>query len=133
MWSVKPERDSSIDPLLSHFQIIAPSLDPSVASYYPNITGFIHGDAVFHNITPPHTSGLSLKPPWIDAAEKLMADLNMTKLVESIGTWNWSASRKLALSVVEKTPVGQNFSQEIALVHVRLVILFPDVLCVLMR
>jgi hypothetical protein len=125
----KPERDALVDPLLSRFDVFAPPLDPHKSSYYPNITGFIHGDAVFHNITPPHTAGLPLKPPWINATEKLMADVNMTKLMVSIGTWNWSDSRKLALSVVEKkSPLEPDSPKEIVLIHVCLSV-FPRDLC----
>ena len=125
----KPERDALVDPLLSCLEVFAPPLDPHKASYYPNITGFIHGDVVFHNITPSHTAGLPLKPPWSNATEKLMDGLNTTKLLESIGTWNWSGSRKLALSVVEKkSSLEHDSSQDIVFIHVCLS-LSPLYLC----
>jgi transmembrane E3 ubiquitin-protein ligase len=119
MLYTQPKRDYSFEPLLSHFKIFGPPIDSSRASYYPNITGFIHGDAVFHNITPSHISGHNPKPPWSDATESLMHGVNITKLAESIGTWDWSASRKLALSVVEKKPPPeQNALHDILLIRV---------------
>lgn len=48
---------------------------------------------------------------------------NMTEAVEKSGTWNWTGSDKVALSVVEKSPVPSgenlNITEEIVVVHVR--------------
>jgi hypothetical protein len=119
--------------LLSYFDTYNLPPDPSEASYYSNITGFIHGDVRFHNITPASISRSASKPPWSDRTELLMAGVNMTSVVDLIGTWNWSASHKLALSVVEKLPSQaseKTESKSIALVHVRSLViryLFKDI------
>ena len=119
----QPQRDSYIDPLLSYFNIFGPPLDPNQSSYYSNITGFVHGEAKFHNITPAYISNSSPRQPWSDLAEKLMADVNMTNVTDLVGTWNWSASHKVALSVVEKklpqTFQENTFSDDLILIHVR--------------
>lgn len=59
--------------------------------------------------------------PWNAIAQAYMTGVNGTKLVERIGTWNWTASEKVALSVVERLPLYQNgsvVSKNTALVHV---------------
>lgn len=59
--------------------------------------------------------------PWNAIAQTYMAGVNGTEIVERIGVWNWTASEKVALSVVEKLPFYQNgsvVSESIALVHV---------------
>lgn len=55
-----------------------------------------------------------------------MTGANVTEIVEQLGTWNWTASDKVALSVVEKMPLhwnGTAVSDSIALVHVRCLVL----------
>jgi transmembrane E3 ubiquitin-protein ligase len=59
--------------------------------------------------------------PWNAIAQTYMAGANGTEIVERIGTWNWTASDKVALSVVEKLPLYENgsvVSESIVLVHV---------------
>jgi hypothetical protein len=54
-------------------------------------------------------------------AQNYMAGTNDTEVTERIGTWNWTVSDKVALSVVEKLPSYENgsvVSESIALVHV---------------
>lgn len=45
----------------------------------------------------------------------------MTSLVENIGDWNWTSTKKVSLSIVEKKPLGTDgkvvSSSELALVH----------------
>lgn len=48
-----------------------------------------------------------------------MAETNVTEIADRIGWWNWSASDKVQLSVVEKLPLQANISENIALIHVR--------------
>jgi hypothetical protein len=56
---------------------------------------------------------------WSPLAEKYMADANMSLILDKIGSWNWSASDKLAISLVEKQPSFTNASDIVALIHVR--------------
>lgn len=107
--------------MLDIFDIQGRILDPNHDTYYSNITGFIHGTSQFHNITP---SALveNATAPWNGIAQAYMAETNNTEIIERIGSWNWTASDKLALSVVEKMPSQLNgtvISESIALVHVR--------------
>jgi hypothetical protein len=94
----QPDQSPEVSPLLDTFNIRGSLLDPNRASYYSNVTGFIHGTSTFHNIT---SSALTenLTAPWNPITQILMADTNVTKVVEQLGTWNWTASNKVALSV----------------------------------
>lgn len=101
-------------------------LNPSEAAYYTNITGFIRGDISFHNITPSFLANSTQQhypTVWKPFAERFMNGSNMTEAVEKSGTWNWTGSDKVALSVVEKSPVPSgenlNITEEIVVVHVR--------------
>lgn len=47
-----------------------------------------------------------------------MGGTNATEIVDRIGTWNWTASDKVALSVVEKGPATEDGLEKIALIHV---------------
>jgi hypothetical protein len=110
--------------LLDSFIVHRGDLDPTRASYYSNITGFIHGDATYHNISPPSLSRDSTPPVWKPTAENYMSGTNMSDLTNRASTWNWTASNKVALSVVEKHPLQTNVNgtaaENIALVHVGL-------------
>jgi hypothetical protein len=95
-------------------------IDPSSSSYYSNITGFVHGTTEFHNITLSSLADNDTAP-WSAVAQNYMAGTNDTEVIERIGTWNWTVSDKVALSVVEKLPLYENgsvVSESIALVHV---------------
>lgn len=110
-------------PLLDEFKITGSLLDPDRQSYYSNVTGFIHGDVHFYNITPVSLSNNETLE-WRPLAQDFMADSNMTDIAERMGVWNWTASNKVALSVVEKRPLqasgNATISTKIALVHVSL-------------
>ncbi|KAJ2934870.1 hypothetical protein H1R20_g2236, partial [Candolleomyces eurysporus] len=115
-----PDRDPSLSPLLDAFGVQGPQLDPFQSSYYLNVTGFIHGSAQFYNISPPAlASNDSLV--WKPVAEKYTEGLNMTALVENTADWNWTSTRKVSLSIVEKKPLGMDgkvvSSSELALIH----------------
>lgn len=118
----QPERETTLVPLLEAFRITGDILDARWSSYYPNITGFIHGHSEYHNITLPSLADRE-SLPWTSLAQDYMAESNMTEIVDRIGSWNWTASDKVALSVVEKMPSqssgGMFVSDNIALVHVR--------------
>ncbi|KAL0955123.1 hypothetical protein HGRIS_004036 [Hohenbuehelia grisea] len=125
-----PEIDPSIPPLMQSFLLPSVELDPERSSYFPNITGFIHGDSKFHNITPYHlVNESSSNDPWIPHAKAFTGAENMTDIVERIGSWNWTASEKVALSLVEKVSSPSELypfeDTGIALVHGR--IEFTDV------
>ena len=112
-----------MEPLLSSFMTFGSHLDPMEGSYYSNITGFIRGDTKFHNITPAFKPSPSPDHKWRQYAEKLMIGTNTTEVIERSGTWNWTGSDRVALSVVEKNPLsGQdrslNLTEVLTLVHV---------------
>jgi hypothetical protein len=108
--------------LLDVFGIQGGLLDVSKDSYYPNVTGFIHGDAEFSNITLPSLAS-NQTLPWKQQAQQFMEHVNTTNLAERIGAWNWTASTKIALSLVEKKPLEPHpallQTNPVALVHVR--------------
>jgi hypothetical protein len=108
--------------LLDVFGIQGGLLDTSKDSYYPNITGFIHGDAEFTNITLPSLAMVETLP-WMQQAKQFMAHVNTTNITDRLGAWNWVASTKIALSFVEKKPLEPQSaslrSDPVALVHVR--------------
>ena len=63
-----------------------------------------------------------------------MAGANMTKVIDDLGTWNWTASDKISMSIVEKLAEGRSDSQgsqkgdgqrnpsDFVMVHVRIAI-----------
>ncbi|KAJ7898423.1 hypothetical protein B0H13DRAFT_2031847 [Mycena leptocephala] len=110
-----PDQDVTVAPLLESFKITGGPLDPSTSSYYSNATGTFHGDAKFYNVTPPFLNNTAHE--WSPLAEKYMADANMSLILDKIGSWNWSASDKLAISLVEKQPSFTNASDIVALIH----------------
>ncbi|KAJ6607473.1 hypothetical protein B0H10DRAFT_550301 [Mycena sp. CBHHK59/15] len=111
-----PGQDATVPPLLHSFDIRGGLLDPLFWSYYSNTTGTFHGDVKFHNITPPALANDTANE-WLPAAQSYTADANMTSVLEKTGSWNWSSSNKVALSVVEKRPTLTNTSESIALIH----------------
>jgi hypothetical protein len=115
---LKPSTNLAFESLVQAFGIYdAPSQD---ATYYSNITGYIHGQSKFQNITPPC---LFTTPsfPWKSSAQNLVADMNMTQLSDKLGTWNWTASSKVALSLLEQSreDPGDREGKNIAFIHVR--------------
>ncbi|KAJ6581462.1 hypothetical protein B0H19DRAFT_1217673 [Mycena capillaripes] len=110
-----PNQDITVAPLLESFKLEGGLLDPHTSSYYSNITGTFHGDTKFYNITPPFLNNTTRE--WLPLAEKYMADANMSLIPEKTGSWNWSASDKAALSLVEKQPSFTNASEHLALIH----------------
>lgn len=83
------------------------------------MTGFVHADVNMFNITPLalHASNAS----WAQPMEHVMANVNMTDIQERIQPWNWTASEKISISMMEKSPPQNetfNSTVETALVHV---------------
>jgi transmembrane E3 ubiquitin-protein ligase len=112
-------------------------LDPQLSSYFPNLTGFIRGSSYIHNITPAALKEAETPTIWNPYAQDLMADTNMTKVLDDLGTWNWTASDKVSMSVVEKLAEvrsdgqgkrngkgedGQRDPSDSVMVHVRIVV-----------
>ncbi|KAJ7606163.1 hypothetical protein DFH06DRAFT_1251770 [Mycena polygramma] len=110
-----PDQDVTVAPLLEYFKIGGGRLDPTSASYYSNTTGTFRGDAKYYNITPAYLNNTAHE--WSPLAEEYMVNANMSLILEKTGSWNWSASDKLALSHVEKQPSFTNASENVALVH----------------
>ncbi|KAJ3730007.1 hypothetical protein DFJ43DRAFT_1132880 [Lentinula guzmanii] len=122
-----PEQNVSVLPLLETLLPSNGSVDPVYSSYYPNITGFIHGDLRLYNITPSYLANSTESYPWKPIIQDYMKDVseNLTEISEKMGAWNWSAPQKVAFSVVEKIPLlsansSANVTENIALIHGRI-------------
>ncbi|KAJ3718919.1 hypothetical protein C8R42DRAFT_674859 [Lentinula raphanica] len=123
-----PEQNVSVVPLLDALLPSNGSVDPTQSSYYPNITGFIHGDLHLYNITPSYLANTTEDTyPWKHIIQDYVKDVNenITETSEKMGAWNWSAPQKVAFSVVEKIPLlsansSANTTENIALIHGRI-------------
>lgn len=123
----KPIKPPAEERLVDFFVPSGKILDPSSMSYFPNVTGFIRGSCSMHNIT---SAAMQDSPtiPWENYARDLMTSANMTEITERLGSWNWTASEKVTMSVVEKIPESKPDSKgkgrkpqppsDIAMVHV---------------
>jgi hypothetical protein len=118
---LQPEHDLTVPPLLDVFHIKGHTLDSSRESYYPNITGYVRGNARFYNITPmalEKNDSLS----WRPLAERYVAGSNVTGMLEMASTWNWTASNKMVMTLHEKKPLAwkddPKDSQDLVVVHV---------------
>jgi hypothetical protein len=98
-----PETLPSEVALLHRLQPSGVLLDPMVHTYFPNITGFIRGSSAVYNISPAAAppEGAEL-PAWARDAAVLMQGVNLTASTEKLGTWNWTAVRRIAVSALEK-------------------------------
>ncbi|KAJ7066593.1 hypothetical protein C8F01DRAFT_1123824 [Mycena amicta] len=109
-----PAQDDTVPPLVHHFQMDGGPLDSSW-SYYSNSTGTYHGDASFYNLTSMN-DGSALS----HLAEQYIENTNMTLASQKIGTWNWTASDKIALSLAERPHPPSNISEKLTLIHGKL-------------
>ena len=98
-------------PLIHKLQPDGVVLDPEAQSYYPNVTGFIRGPSAVYNISSNalHDS----IPSWAPDVATLMEGVNMTLALEKLGSWNWTAVERLAISVSEKTQELNETQKEI--------------------
>ncbi|KAJ4470118.1 hypothetical protein J3R30DRAFT_1227234 [Lentinula aciculospora] len=122
-----PEQNVSALPLLETLLPSNGSVNPAYSSYYPNITGFIHGDLRLYNITPSFLANSTESYSWKPVIQDYMKDFNdnMTEVSEKMGAWNWSAPQKVAFSVVEKTTLrsansSTDVAEHVALIHGRI-------------
>ncbi|KAF7430683.1 hypothetical protein PC9H_006392 [Pleurotus ostreatus] len=117
-----PDVDVTAQPLVDFFLHHGHLQDPNRASYHPNITGFLRGEGSAYNITLLSLAGETV--PWKPLAVEYTSELNITEASERAGSWNWTASEKVALSLVEKPTVdpqtGQRLSDDVALAHGRI-------------
>ena len=126
---LQPETDQSSVDLAHSVMGFGVPVNPSLASYYSNITGFLHGSVQMYNLTTyspennniqesqlevtnqesaveqPLSSSPLLPPSWAPLATSFIKDINITEAFERIGTWNWSAPSELAFRVLEKRPI----------------------------
>ncbi|KAF8631897.1 hypothetical protein AX15_002157 [Amanita polypyramis BW_CC] len=118
-----PDRKPAVDSLLEAFDIQGRRLNPEQESYFPNITGFIHGKLRYYNISLP-----TLKSPG-DVPEKSLLEtyisgFNLTEMEGRLGKWNWAASNNVAFSIVEKPATTMrhdvNSPIDMALMHGRI-------------
>ncbi|KAF7308805.1 RING-type domain-containing protein [Mycena kentingensis (nom. inval.)] len=108
-----PAQDSAVPPLLHHFSVEGAPLN-SAWAYYSNSTGTYHGDATFYNLTSMNGTGLA------PLADQYTENFNMTLALDKMGSWNWSASNKIALSLGERPAPPSNVSQRLTMVHGKL-------------
>lgn len=115
-------------PLVNSFVDLGPVLDPDMASYYTNLTGFWHGEIDFHNLTSLSANDSTAE--WSSTANDFILQTNMTQLPDLLGTWKWAATEKLSLSVGDKIVANQslpqNVSGDISMIHVRIVSWVPS-------
>ncbi|KAI6126043.1 hypothetical protein EDD16DRAFT_1554771 [Pisolithus croceorrhizus] len=117
-----PDRNPSLQPLVESHLTLGSPLDPSSASYFPNITGFIRGEMDFYNITLPSLN--DTQAPWTPYAQSYMDNTNITEIVNYLGAQDWKTTRKMAWSVVDRAIVDQGVANKMAVTHGR--IDFPD-------
>ncbi|KAI6042062.1 hypothetical protein EDC04DRAFT_1079252 [Pisolithus marmoratus] len=113
-----PDRNPSLQPLVESHMTFGSRLDPSSASYFPNITGFIRGETDFYNITLPSLN--DTEAPWTSYAQSYMENTNMTEIVNNFGTQDWKATQKMSWSVVDRATVEQGVSDKMAVTHGRI-------------
>jgi hypothetical protein len=82
-------------------------LDPLYHSYFSNITGFVRGNVAFQNLS----SKLFPAAEW-----------NETEVALKIGRWDWSATNKVAMSLLSR-PVNVDEKEkeefkDVAMLHV---------------
>ncbi|KAF7309806.1 RING-type domain-containing protein [Mycena indigotica] len=106
-----PEHDGTVLPLLGHFKVEGGPLDVA-SSYYANSTGTYHGDTTFYNLTSIDSSS-----EWSHLAEQYMLATNSTAAWDKLGSWNWTASDKVALSLAERPAPTSNVSEKVTLIH----------------
>ncbi|KAG9309577.1 hypothetical protein JVU11DRAFT_10558 [Chiua virens] len=111
-----PESPTALFSLGQSFVPYGPKLDRTHGSYFPNTTGFIRGSLDFYNITPHSLE--TTNASWKSQAQSFMSEANLTELSDKLGSWNWSATRNLAWSVVDRGPVFvEGVSERIAMIH----------------
>lgn len=126
---IQPESDSASIRLAHSVMGFGVPLHPAAASYYSNVTGFVHGLVEMRNLTAmnlsapagadanggtlgaeaPLSASRDLEaegpPAWAPLASEFTKDINMTSALERLGTWNWSAPTEMAFRVIERRPV----------------------------
>lgn len=113
--TLKPSSDSSIPPLVESHMTFGSRLDPSRASYFQNVTGFVRGDLAYYNL-----SLSSVEVEWMSLAHEYMANANTTQVAENGGAWNWATTHRLSWSVSDRIVVKEDdVSHRIAMVQVR--------------
>lgn len=117
-------------------------LDPLIASYFPNITGFIRGTSTPLNISlsalssgssygESSGSGTSYGEAWYPYARDLMSNSNETLIQQSLGGWDWTVEGgKVALSVTDtRVELEGGNRTDMALLHVSRFVLMFVLLC----
>ncbi|KAL4066048.1 hypothetical protein V8B97DRAFT_1864919 [Scleroderma yunnanense] len=116
---IMPNRHPATATLVESHMTFGSRLDPSTASYFPNITGFIRGDLDFYNISLPNLDGTDV--PWKSYAQSYMADSNVTEVTSYSETWNWNATQKVSWSIIDRAMIkGENGTDDMAVVHGRI-------------
>lgn len=123
------DADAAADTLARAAMSFGVPLDPARFAYYTNITGFVHGPALAHNLSAllptsgpsdvdpseiafsPYTNPYLLTtdgtppPAWAGEASTFMADFNATAAQERLGTWNWAGETEVAFRLLDKRPL----------------------------
>ncbi|KAF5350946.1 hypothetical protein D9757_013733 [Collybiopsis confluens] len=118
-----PDRNSTalalLKPVLTHLLPSNGTVNPAYKSYYTNITGFIPSISFAFNAhvhanettvqsdTHSESESQTQTQPELQSGIQTLTQ-NMTKVLETLGSWNWSAPDKVAFSVVEKIALGSS-------------------------
>ena len=66
-------------PLVAAFLQYGRELDPLHGSYYSNMNGYRHGDAVLHNLTAPNASEQAAR--WCSLSEQFILPTNLPDML----------------------------------------------------
>ncbi|KAF9266758.1 hypothetical protein L218DRAFT_921385 [Marasmius fiardii PR-910] len=117
-------RDAYLTPLLQFLLPQNDTIDSRISSYYPNITGFLHGEAKYYNLSLESLDQSSL--PWTPLARLYTGNApnnetrNVSEIADKLGSWNWTFPDEIAISVVEKEPTHTYANRQVSLIHGRI-------------
>nr|QIE48439.1 hypothetical protein [Trametes gibbosa] len=122
-----PVEDPNVTPLVEAFVTFGSEIDPQHGSYYSNMTGFWHGDVRPHNLTSLNASEAASS--WRHLSEQLMLPVNLSAVPDLLGSWNWTRSNKLSLSMGDKLITYEHDGSDhdgIAIIHGKIDLSEPD-------
>ena len=90
-------------------------LEPSLGSYYSNATGLFRGDVHYYNLS---SILYDTNVTWKPVADRVMENANLSAIPERLGTWNWSATDRVAVKVHDRMATMTNASESVAIFQV---------------
>ncbi|KIY45018.1 hypothetical protein FISHEDRAFT_77045 [Fistulina hepatica ATCC 64428] len=112
------DRSTALDDPLKSLGFERGTLDPSHAAYFSNITGYMHGGVEVYNLTS--SAHPQDAPERKDITDIFMKDVNLTQVHSAASAWNWSATSKMTLRLVERAPQEVNVSDKLCIIHGRI-------------